>query len=97
MAAVFDLLILLDILDVGEDHLMKRNIKASIFQDDGWYVVECGDLNVATQGKTLDEAIVNLKEAISLALEGEDLADWNLVPDPAILVTLELEPLSRAG
>jgi len=72
---------------------MKRNIKAFIYPDEDGYVVECSDVRAVTQGDTLDEAITNLKEVIQLALEGEDATEFGLVPNPSILVTLELEPL----
>ena len=76
---------------------MKRNIKAFIYPEDNGYVVECPDLHAVTQGDTLDEAIANLEEVLALALQDEDPADYGLVPDPPILVTIELEQLSRAG
>jgi predicted RNase H-like HicB family nuclease len=47
---------------------------------------------VVTQGKTLDETIANLRQAVALHLEGENPADFDLVPNPSLLVTLELEP-----
>ena len=40
--------------------------------------------------------MANLKEIVALALE-DDPAEYGLVPNPPILVTIELEPLSRAG
>jgi predicted RNase H-like HicB family nuclease len=76
---------------------MKHNIKAFIYAEDRGYVVECPDVHAVTQGDTLDEAIANLKEVVELALENEDPAEYGLVPNPSILVTIELEPLSRAG
>ncbi len=76
---------------------MKQNIRAFIHPEDGGYVVECPDVNAVTQGDTLDEAIANLREVVSLALHGEDPADYGLAPSAPILVTIELEPLSRAG
>jgi predicted RNase H-like HicB family nuclease len=76
---------------------MKHSIKAFIYADSGGYVAECPDLNAVTQGDTLDETIANLKEVVALALEGEDLADFDLVPNPTLLVTVELEPLAHAG
>lgn len=76
---------------------MKHNIKAFIYHEDGGYVVECPDVHAATEGNTLDEAIANLKEVVELALENEDPAEYGLVPNPSILVTIELEPLSRVG
>jgi predicted RNase H-like HicB family nuclease len=60
-------------------------------------VAECADLHAVTQGETLDESMSNLREVITLALDGEDLAELGLAPNPTILVTLELEPLRRAG
>jgi len=44
--------------------------------DEGGYVAECLDLAVVTPGKTLDETVQNLREAIQLHLEGEDLAEY---------------------
>ena len=76
---------------------MKHSIKAFIYPDGGGYVAECPDVNAVTQGETLDETIANLKEVIALALEGQDPADYGLVANPTILVTVELEPLARAG
>ena len=75
----------------------KQSIKAFIYREDDGYVVECPDVHAVTQGDSLDEAVTNLKEVIALALEGEDPADYGLVPNPSILVTIELEPLPRAG
>jgi predicted RNase H-like HicB family nuclease len=71
---------------------VRRTIKAFIHRGENYYIAECLELAVVTQGKTLDETIANLKEAVSLHLEGEDPADFDLVPNPSLLVTLELEP-----
>ena len=71
---------------------LKRSIKAYVYKGDSHYVAECLDLSVVTQGKTLDETIANLEEAVSLHLEGEDLRELGFAPNPSLLVTLELEP-----
>ena len=42
-----------------------------IKQEDAWFVATCLENNIASQGKTLDEAISNLKEAITLYYEDE--------------------------
>ncbi len=76
---------------------MKRSIKAFVYAEQDGYVAESPDVNVVTQGDTLDETLANLKEAIGLALEGEDPADFGLIPNPSILITIELEPLADAG
>jgi len=70
---------------------MQRTIKAFVQKGDTHYVAECLEISVVTQGKTLDETVRNLQEAVALHLEGEDLTELGLSPDPALLVTLELE------
>jgi predicted RNase H-like HicB family nuclease len=71
---------------------MKRIIQVRIFRDDKYYVAECFDLPVVTQGATLDELMKNVKEAIALQLEGENPADFGLAPNASILASYELEP-----
>jgi predicted RNase H-like HicB family nuclease len=40
-----------------------------ITREGKWYVAHCLELGVVTQGKTLEEAQVNLREAVDLFLE----------------------------
>jgi len=47
----------------------KGTIK--IEQEEDWVVAACLENNIASQGKTIDEAINNLKEAIVLYYEDE--------------------------
>ena len=75
---------------------MKKIIQVHIYKGDNHYVAECVDLPVVTQGKTLDELFVNLKEAINLQLEGENLADFDLSPQPSVLANLEIDSLVYA-
>jgi predicted RNase H-like HicB family nuclease len=42
-----------------------------IKKEDEWVVATCLENNIASQGKTIDEAIENLKEAITLYYEDE--------------------------
>ncbi len=49
------------------------------------------NISVVTQGKTLDELKDNVREAVSLYLEGEDLSDLDLSSEPSILLNYELE------
>jgi len=37
-----------------------------------WFVAHCPELNIASQGKTVDEASMNLREAVNLFLEFAD-------------------------
>ena len=70
---------------------LQHTIKAIIRRGDTHYVAECMEIGVVTQGETISETLENLQEAVSLHLEGEDLAELGLAPDPSILVTMEME------
>lgn len=71
---------------------LQRTVKALVRKGERYYVAECVEIAVVTQGETLDETLANLREAVALHLEGEDPAQFGLVPNPTILVTMELEP-----
>ena len=51
-------------------------------------------LPVVTQAATLDELAANIREAIGLHLEGEDLANLGFSNGPTILATMELEAVA---
>ena len=40
-------------------------------REDEWFVATCLENDIASQGKTIDEAIENLKEAIALLCTSE--------------------------
>ncbi|HII93012.1 MAG TPA: type II toxin-antitoxin system HicB family antitoxin [Methanosarcina sp.] len=47
---------------------------SAVVQKEGkWYVSWCPELDIASQGETIEEAIENLKEAIELYIEDEDV------------------------
>lgn len=48
---------------------MKKIIQVHIYKGEKYYIAECFDLPVVTQGKTLDELVKNLKEALSLQFD----------------------------
>jgi predicted RNase H-like HicB family nuclease len=73
---------------------LRHTIQAVIRPgEEGGFVAECLELAVVTQGATLDETVANLREAVSLHLEGEDLAGLGLASEPAVVVSMELEPV----
>jgi predicted RNase H-like HicB family nuclease len=49
------------------------NFKGTIVikKEEDWFVATCLENNIASQGKTIDEATENLKEAIELYYENE--------------------------
>jgi predicted RNase H-like HicB family nuclease len=48
---------------------MKRPFAASVWREGDWYVSQCLELDVASQGVTEAEALTNLKEALELYFE----------------------------
>lgn len=76
--------------------ILQHTVKALLRRGEQYYVAECVELAVVTQGKTVDETLSNLQEAVALHLEGEDPAHFGLIPHPTILVTMELEPAAGA-
>ena len=48
---------------------MKRTFAASVWREGNWYVSQCLEVDVASQGETEDEALNNLKEALELYFE----------------------------
>lgn len=76
---------------------MRHTIIASISKGDDYYVAECLGVKVITQGRTLDETTANLQEAVALCLEGEDLAELRLAPNPILLVMMEFDLATRGA
>ena len=57
---------------------MSRRFTALITKEEKWYVARCVELGVVSQGKTIEEAQANLKEAVELYIESfgtEDLPE----------------------
>ncbi|TWH57298.1 hypothetical protein DesLBE_1567 [Desulfitobacterium sp. LBE] len=48
---------------------MTYKVTVIVQKDDDWYVAKCLENSVASQGKTVEEAIDNLKEALELYYE----------------------------
>lgn len=48
---------------------MKYQLTAVIEREDEWYISLCPELDIASQGDTIEEARANLIEALQLFLE----------------------------
>lgn len=64
---------------------MTKIFTSVINKEGKWYVARCAELGVASQGKTIDEAKKNLKEAVELYLE--DAPKTFKFPKSAPLIT----------
>ena len=70
---------------------LRRTVHAALFKGDRYFVADCLEIPVVTQGLTVDETLSNLQEAVALHMEDEDLEEIGLIRNPTISVTLELE------
>ena len=62
-----------------------------INKEDNLFVATCVENNIASQGKTIDEATENIKEAISLYYEDEEEKNSALLRnEPVYITTLEM-------
>jgi predicted RNase H-like HicB family nuclease len=48
---------------------VKRRFTATVWQEGSWFVAQCLEIDVASQGETEDEALSNLREAVELYFE----------------------------
>lgn len=48
---------------------MKRAFAATVWREGDWFVSQCLEIDVASQGETEEEALANLKEALELHFE----------------------------
>ena len=69
-------------------------INVEYFTDDEeygpYYVASNDDVSLVTDGPTFEELLKNLKEALSLILEEDVRANFNLIPNPRVVLTMQL-------
>jgi predicted RNase H-like HicB family nuclease len=62
-----------------------------ISKEGKWYVARCVELGVVSQGKTIEAAEKNIKEAVELFLENIPTSKRCLSTKAPLITTLELE------
>jgi predicted RNase H-like HicB family nuclease len=50
-----------------------RTLTAAVTKDGAWYVARCLEVEVASQGETVEEALNNLREALELYFEDDEV------------------------
>jgi len=65
-------------------------IHAVIHRNEGAYVAMCAEVAVVTQGGSLEEVVANLREAIALHMEGEDLEELGVSSRARLSVIYEI-------
>jgi predicted RNase H-like HicB family nuclease len=58
---------------------MALHLTAAITHEDGWYVARCLDVEVTSQGETVEEALSNLREALELYFEDQPVPEQHEV------------------
>lgn len=48
---------------------MKRKFSATVTREGEWFVAQCLEIDIASQGQSEEEALSNLKEALTLHFE----------------------------
>jgi predicted RNase H-like HicB family nuclease len=48
---------------------MVRTFTAAVHQEEDWYIARCLELEVASQGTTVNDALLNLREAVEAYLD----------------------------
>ena len=66
---------------------MSVKFTVVIQKEENWYVAKCLENNVASQGKTIEESMENLSEAISLYYEDNDIENKF---EPVFITTMEV-------
>jgi predicted RNase H-like HicB family nuclease len=64
---------------------MKRPFAATVWKEGNWFVSQCLELDVASQGESEEEALANLREALELYFEEPQATR------PPMLRTIEVE------
>jgi len=65
------------------------SIRVTVFvqKEENWYVAKCVENSVASQGKTIEESLANLKEALELYYED---APFDASDLPTYITTMEV-------
>ena len=69
---------------------MTYKFSVIIEREKNWYVSLCPSLEVASQGKTVEEAYKNLQQAVKLYLETADKSEIEIRSQPPLVTTLEV-------
>ena len=55
---------------------MSKLFTIAIQREDDWFIAKCLENSVASQGKTMNEAMENLREAVALYYEDEQIPEF---------------------
>ena len=73
-----------DTLMSEEEKMPPRSFSAVLHREQDLYVAECPEVGTVSQGRTVKEALANLKESTELYLEEFLVSERALTPGPHI-------------
>ncbi len=56
-------------LEKGKSKVKNQTFTASIWQEDDWFIAQCLEVDIASQGESEEAALDNLIEALELSFE----------------------------
>lgn len=62
-------------------------LTAAVLHEEPWYVARCLEIEVASQGESIEDALANLTEALELYFEDQDEPE---LVEPAIIAPLNV-------
>lgn len=72
-----------------------KAVTAIIHKGEKFYVGECVEIDVITQGETIDETLQNLKEGVALYFKEEKAEDFELPGEPSITCHIGVEEYAK--
>ena len=67
---------------------MKKNtLKTLVWKEDKYYVAQCLNVDVSCFGKTKNEAVIYIKEALALCFNGMKKKTFTKVSSPSLIDT----------
>lgn len=66
---------------------MSIKVTVIVKKEENWYVAKCLENSVASQGKTIEESLENLREALELYYE-DNIPE--VVNEPTFITTLDV-------
>lgn len=70
----------------------SREFSSVVSKEGRWYVAHCPELEIASQGKNMESALENLREAIELYLEDEEAKVPETNYRPMVTVVKVVQP-----
>lgn len=73
--------------------MTTKRLTAALTREDDGYVAQCIEVDVASQGDTIEEALANLREALELYFEDQPRAE---VPATPMIAPVDIELGTRS-